>query len=322
MPSELSFAVTVAARRYEAEDIVALDLVSASGEALPAFSAGSHVDIEVAPGLIRQYSLCNNPRERDRYQVGVLLDPNSRGGSIALHQVAQGAPLKISEPRNHFELHAGAERSLLFAGGIGVTPILCMAERLAAIGGDFRMHYATRNVARCAFRTRILESPLAERVSFHFDDASTAQHLDLAVALGTPEPGTHVYVCGPSGFIAAVQKAADQAGFGESQFHREYFAADTKEMFSGGSAFLVKLASTGAVLTVDSDRTVLDVLREHGVTVPTSCEQGVCGACLTRVLEGVPEHRDMYLTPDEQAAGDQFLPCCSRSKTPRLVIDL
>ncbi|HKR88497.1 MAG TPA: ferredoxin reductase, partial [Phenylobacterium sp.] len=151
-----------------------------AGDQLPAFSAGAHIDVEVAPGLVRQYSLCNNPMDRERYEIGVLLDPASRGGSIALHQAPEGGELRISAPRNHFELEARAERTILLAGGIGVTPILCMAERLSAIGADFTMHYATRSRARCAFFDRISRSPLAERVHFHFDDGPSDQQLQLA----------------------------------------------------------------------------------------------------------------------------------------------
>ena len=320
--NELPIKVRVARRRVEAEDIISLELISVDGGQLPAFGAGAHLDVEVAHGVTRQYSLCNNPVDRERYEIGVLLDPASRGGSIALHRVPEGAELRISAPRNHFELEARAERTILLAGGIGVTPILCMAERLSAISADFTMHYATRSRERCAFFDRIFGSHLAERVHFHFDDGADDQKLDIAAALGDPMPGTHVYVCGPSGFINAVMTTATALGYTDAQVHREYFRADTAAMFAEGGPFEVKLASTGAVYAVPSDRTVLDVLRAHGVEVPTSCEQGVCGACLTRVLDGVPEHRDYYLTNEERAANDQFTPCCSRSKTPTLVIDL
>ena len=322
MSEELPIRVRVARRRREAEGIITLELVSVGGNPLPVFSAGAHIDVEVAPGLIRQYSLCNNPVDRERYEIAVLLDPASRGGSVALHQVPEDAELRISAPRNHFELEARAERTILLAGGIGVTPILCMAERLSSIAADFTMHYATRSRARCAFFDRICGSHLAERAYFHFDDEADDQKLDIAAVLGDPTPGTHVYVCGPSGFINAVLATAAARGFPDAQVHREFFAADTAAMFAEGGPFEVKLASTGAVYAVPSDRTVLDVLRAHGVKVPTSCEQGVCGACLTRVLDGVPEHRDCYLTNEEREANNQFTPCCSRSETPMLIIDL
>ena len=320
--NELPIKVRVARRRVEAEDIISLELISVDGGQLPPFSAGAHIDVEAAPGLIRQYSLCNSPVDRTRYEIGVLLEPASRGGSVAVHKLQEGAELRISAPRNHFELEPRAERTILLAGGIGVTPILCMAERLSAIAADFTMHYSVRSPARCAFFDRISRSHLVPRVHFHFDDGADDQKLDIAVALGDPTPATHVYVCGPSGFIDAVVATASARGYPDAQVHREYFRADTAAMFAEGGPFEIKLASTGAVYTVPSDGTVLDVLRAHGVEVPTSCEQGVCGACLTRVLDGVPEHRDYYLTKEEHSANDQFTPCCSRSKTPMLVIDL
>lgn len=314
--------VKVARRTLEAEDILVFELADPSGSDLPPFSAGSHIDIEVKPGLTRQYSLCNNPSERSRYVVGVLKDPASRGGSLAMHEIQEGQDLKISEPRNHFELDGSAKRTILFGGGIGVTPILCMAERLAAIGADFEMHYGARSKSRCAFYDRIQASSFADKVHFHFDDGDAAQKLDIDAALGEAAPGTHVYVCGPGGYIDFVLKSAEAKGFTEAQLHREYFTVDTTEMFAPGGAFQVKLASTGQVFDIPENATVMDVLADHGIDLPVSCAQGVCGTCLTRVLEGVPEHRDLYLTKEEQERGDQFMPCCSRSKTPMLVIDL
>jgi len=211
---------------------------------------------------------------------------------------------------------------VLFAGGIGVTPILCMAERLAAIGADFEMHYGSRSASRMAFRQRIQASTFADKVHLHLDDGDEAQKLDIDTALGEADPGTHIYVCGPGGFIDFVLKAAAAKGFPDSQVHREYFTVDTEAMFAEGGPFQIKLASTGQVYDVPADQTVMDVLRDNGVDLPTSCEQGVCGTCITKVLEGVPEHRDYYLTNDERAKNDQFTPCCSRSKTPVLVIDM
>lgn len=168
--------VKVARKTIETEDIAVYELADPTGADLPPFSAGAHIDVEVAPGLVRQYSLCNNPTERSRYVIGVLKDPATRGGSAALHEVAESHNLRISEPRNHFELEHSAARTLLFAGGIGVTPILSMAEHLAAIGADFVMHYGARSVSRMAFRERILSSPFADKVHLHFDDGDAAQN--------------------------------------------------------------------------------------------------------------------------------------------------
>lgn len=322
MNVQLPITLRVARKSHEAEDIVVLELADPSGGDLPAFSAGAHIDVEVAPGLVRQYSLCNNPTERDRYVIGVLKDPATRGGSAAVHELVEGQEVRISEPRNHFELEHGAQRTVLFAGGIGVTPILCMAERLAAIGADFEMHYGARSRARMAFYDRIKASSFADKAHLHFDDGDEAQKLDIDAALGAAGPGTHIYVCGPGGFIDFVLKSAAAKGFPDAQVHREYFTVDTEAMFAEGGAFQVKLASSGKVFDIPPDQTVMDVLRDNGVDVPASCEQGVCGTCLVRVIEGVPEHRDYYLTNEERDRNDQFLPCCSRSKTPVLVLDL
>jgi vanillate monooxygenase ferredoxin subunit len=313
--------VTVAKKVAEAEDVAVFELADPAGGELPPFSAGSHIDVEVAAGLVRQYSLCNNPEERSRYVIGVLKDPASRGGSTGMHSIAQGAQIRISEPRNHFALEPAATRSVLLAGGIGVTPILCMAERLGHIGADFEMHYCSRSPSRTGFRERIAASPYADRVHLHFDDGDAAQKLDIDAALGTPGAGAHIYVCGPSGFIDYVLKAAAAKGFAEANVHREYFTA-AKTTLEPGAAFQIKLSSSGQVFDIPAERSVLDVLRDIDIELPSSCEQGVCGTCVVRILEGVPDHRDFFLDKEEQSKGDQFTPCCSRSKTPLLVLDL
>lgn len=313
--------VKVAARREEAHDIIALELVAVDGAALPAFTAGAHIDVHLPGGLVRQYSLCNAPHEQHRYQIGVLRDVNSRGGSVAVHEALKlGDILTISAPRNQFAL-VPAQHSLLLAGGIGVTPILCMAEALAAAGASFEMHYCARSPARQAFRERIAASGFAARVLHHYDDGEAAQKLDLDALLAQADPATHLYVCGPAGFIAHVVDTARARGWPEAQVHFEYFGAAPVKA-DGNGAFEVKLASSGQVYTIPPERTVIQVLCEHGVDVPVSCEQGICGTCLTRVLEGEPDHRDQYLTDEERAANDQFTPCCSRARSALLVLDL
>lgn len=318
----LPLQVRVAARTVEAEGICGFELVAADGAALPAFSAGSHIDLAVPGGPTRQYSLCNGPADQHCYRIAVLLEPASRGGSAGLHaRVQPGDLLQIGAPKNHFPLAHDATRHLLLAGGIGVTPILCMAERLAVTGADFEMHYCTRSKARTAFADRIAASPFASRVSIHHDDGPAAQRFDIAARLAKPEPGTHLYVCGPKGFMDAVLGTARAAGWPEAQLHFEFFSADVAPSADDG-AFEVQLASSGRIVLVPKDRSCVQALADAGVDVPVSCEQGVCGTCLTRVMDGVPDHKDLYLTPEEQAANDQFLPCCSRAKTPRLVLDL
>ncbi|MDB5827885.1 MAG: Phthalate 4,5-dioxygenase [Variovorax sp.] len=314
--------VRVARKVAEAIDIATFELVSVDGRPLPAFSAGSHVDVHLPNGLTRQYSLCNDPTEAHRYLIGVLRDPGSRGGSQTLHDaVTEGDVLHISTPKNHFPLAHEASHSVLVAGGIGVTPILCMAERLAVTGASLEMHYCTRSPERTAFRERIASASFSGTVQFHFDDGDAGQKLDLARLLSTMKPGVHLYVCGPKGFMDWLLDAARAAGWPAEQLHYEFFGAEVVKSDDDAS-FEVKLASSGKVVVVGKDQTVVQALAAAGIEVAVSCEQGVCGTCLTRVLEGEPEHKDMYLTPEEQAANDQFTPCCSRSKSPLLVLDL
>lgn len=313
--------VLVVARHDEALDICSFELAAADASPLPAFSAGAHIDVHLANGLVRQYSLCNHPAERHRYLIGVLKDPASRGGSSSLHQQLEvGTRLLISAPRNLFALEHAARRSLLFAGGIGITPILSMAEQLAHSGADFQLHYCARSAQRAAFVQRLQASPFAERVSLHFDEQPDTA-LDIAQALAGPRDDVHLYVCGPGGFMQHVLDNARAQGWKEQCLHREYFSAAPID-HSTDASFAVKLASSGQVFQVPADRSVVQVLQDQGIEVPISCEQGICGTCLTRVLEGVPEHRDLFLTEDEQARNDQFTPCCSRARSPLLVLDL
>ncbi|MEW6371413.1 MAG: PDR/VanB family oxidoreductase [Pseudomonadota bacterium] len=313
--------VKVANRTCEADGICSYELVRTDGQALPPFEAGAHIDVHLAGNLVRQYSLCNAPGETHRYLIGVLRDTDSRGGSQAMHDhVDLGSVLQISAPKNHFPL-VEAKRTLLLAGGIGVTPILAMAETLAARGAAFEMHYCARSPEKAAFKERLAGCGFAAQVQFHYDSGDAAQKLDLPALLARPDADTHVYVCGPQGFIDYVLGTAKAQGWPPAQLHVEYFSAAAVDT-TGDQAFDVKLASSGKVVTIPAGKTVIKVLEEQGVVIPYSCEEGVCGTCLTRVLEGVPDHRDMYLTEEEQAANDQFTPCCSRAKSPVLVLDL
>ncbi|MFQ6575735.1 PDR/VanB family oxidoreductase [Pseudomonas sp. UM16] len=313
--------VVVVSRNNEAQDICSYELAAVDGSPLPTFSAGAHIDVHLPDGLIRQYSLCNHPEERHRYLIGVLKDPASRGGSRSLHeQIHRGAQLRISEPRNLFPLAHGARRSLLFAGGIGITPILCMAERLAHTGADFELHYCARSSERAAFVERIRTAPFADRLFLHFDEQPETA-LNATQVLANPQADVHLYVCGPGGFMQHVLDSARTLGWQEDCLHREYFAAAAVDSGNDGS-FSVQVASTGQVFEVPAEQSVVQVLERHGIEIAMSCEQGICGTCLTRVLDGVPEHRDLFLTEEEQARNDQFTPCCSRSKTPLLVLDI
>lgn len=313
--------VKVARKRKEAEGICSFELASLDGSALPAFSAGSHIDVHAPGGFTRQYSLCNDGSDRSRYRIAVLRDAASRGGSVAMHDALnEGDTLTISEPRNHFPL-VHAVRTLLFAGGIGITPLLCMAQRLAAVGADFELHYCTRSADRTAFMDEIAASGFAGRVHYHFDDGAPSQKLALDRLIAQPDAQTHLYVCGPAGFIQHVTTTASALGWRSQQVHTEYFSAAPQDT-AGDRAFEVKIASSGAVYQVPAGQTVVKALAAHGIEILTSCEQGVCGTCITRVLEGTCDHRDMYFTDEEKARNDQFTPCCSRATTPVLVLDL
>jgi vanillate O-demethylase ferredoxin subunit len=309
-------------KSVEADGICSFEFADPKGAHLPAFSAGSHIDINLGDGLVRQYSLCNDPGETHRYQIAVLLHPDSRGGSKAMHErLNVGDLVDISLPKNHFPLDHSARHSVLIAGGIGITPILCMAERLANTGADFSMHYCARLPERTAFRERIRTSIFAKRVKFHFSEGGAEQRIDMAEVLAAPQPGTHLYVCGPSAFMDTVLTTAIALGWPETALHREYFSGVVQHT-ENDVAFDVKLASSGKVIHIARDQTVLAALTACGVDVQSSCAEGVCGTCLTRVLDGEPDHRDLFLTAEERAAKDVFLPCCSRSKSGMLVLDL
>jgi vanillate O-demethylase ferredoxin subunit len=312
--------VRVVRKAMEAVDICSLELASLSGEPLPPFQAGAHIDLHFG-GFTRQYSLCNNPAERHRYQVAVLRDSQSRGGSAAIHEgLLPEQQLKISTPRNLFSLHEDAPYSLLLAAGVGVTPILCMAERLADAGAAFAMHYCTRSRERTAFRRRIEQAAFAPAVQFHFDEDGPAGQLDLAAVLNAAPPGTRLYTCGPAGFLSHVLQTARDLAWPEDRLHYEYFAAAPSALPQG--AFEVCIASSGKRHVVAAGETVVEALAREGIAVPVSCGQGVCGTCLTGVLSGLPDHRDMFLTAEEQARNDQFAPCCSRAHSASLTLDL
>nr|WP_180166623.1 PDR/VanB family oxidoreductase [Stenotrophomonas sp. SbOxS2]NYT99477.1 oxidoreductase [Stenotrophomonas sp. SbOxS2] len=315
--------VRVHALSDECAQIRSLELRSVDGAPLPAFSAGAHVDVQLPGGLIRQYSLCNAPHENHRYVIGVLHAPDSRGGSRAVHALQAGDMLEISAPRNLFALHPQPVHSLLLAGGIGITPLLAMAEHLAAQGAPFALHYAARSAAHAGFLQRLAQAPWAAQVHLHFDDGPAQQRLDMPALLAAAPADSHLYVCGPAGFMAHVLEAGANAGWEQARLHREYFgAAPAQAQALAVTSFEVQIASSGQVFTIPAEQSIAQVLDQAGVFVPVSCEQGICGTCLTPVLEGVPEHRDQFLSFEEHARNDQMTVCCSRARSARLVLDL
>jgi vanillate O-demethylase ferredoxin subunit len=314
--------VRVTAKRQIAEDTAGFVLEAVNGVALPPYEAGAHIDVHVPGGPMRQYSLHEPPSASGRYHIGVLRDPQSRGGSERMvDTVCEGDTLAISAPRNHFPLHAErAGRTVLFAGGIGITPILCMTKQLAHEDRDFTLHYCGRSRVRMAFVDELGTAEFAAQVHVHVDDGPKDQQLDAAAAIGAPAADKHLYVCGPTGFMDHVLKTARSLGWAEGNLHREYFAAAPIDHSSDGP-FELQLQS-GKVIQVGADQSAAQALLEAGVAISLSCEQGVCGTCLTKVLQGTPDHRDLYLTDDEHARNDCFMPCCSRAQTPRLVLEL
>jgi vanillate O-demethylase ferredoxin subunit len=322
MDMETVLRVKVAAKTTVAEGISTYELESLDGAPLPSFEAGAHIDVHVPGGLVRQYSLYDLPRECSRYRIGVLRDPQSRGGSVKLiDAVDEGDVIEIGTPRNHFTLDRSAGHSLLFAGGIGITPILCMAQELAIEERSFEMHYCGRSLPRMAFLERLRDPDLASRVQVHVDDGDSVQLLDARAAIGAPSADKHLYVCGPTGFMDHVLGTARDLGWREERLHREYFAAAPIDHSADGP-FEMELKRSGRVVRVAADQSAAEALLDAGIDVSLSCEQGVCGTCMTAVTGGVPDHRDLYLTDAEHAKNDCFTPCCSRSRTPRLVLDL
>jgi len=306
--------------RYEAEGIASFELAAPGAQDLPAFAAGAHIDLHLAPGLVRSYSLCNDPQERHRYVIGVHRDPASRGGSAHVHEKLRvGDRLAVSAPRNNFPLEESAPHSVLVAGGIGITPLLAMVRRLAALRRPWELYYCARSHAHAAFldALRALKADCPEgRLHLHFDDRAGGL-LDIGQLVARAPAGSHFYCCGPLPMLAAFESAC--AGVPPAQVHVEYFSAREAPAVAGG--FELELARSGRVLHVAPGQTVLDAMLEAGVDVPYSCTQGVCGACETRVLAGVPDHRDLVLSPQEQESHTVMMVCCSGAKSPRLVLD-
>lgn len=314
---EVDLTLRVDRRTTGAEGVVVLDLRDPDGAALPAWEPGAHVDLALAEGLTRQYSLCGDPGDPTVWRVAVLREPESRGGSAHVHEALhEGAAVGVRGPRNHFPL-VDADRYLFVAGGIGITPILPMLRAAEAAGRDWELHYGGRSRRSMAF-LEALEDATGERVTLHPQDEVGL--IDLDRVLGTPRPGTLVYCCGPEPLLVAVE--ARCAAWPDGSLHVERFAPKDAGEPVRSDAFEVELASSGRVLTVPPEKSVLQVLEEGGVDVLSSCTEGTCGTCETGVLEGEVDHRDSLLTPAEQAANDTMFVCVSRAACPRLVLDL
>ena len=284
---------------------------------VPPFTAGAHVDVNLPNGTIRQYSIASAQTDRTRYLLGVKLEEKGRGGSRFLHeQVRVGSVLKIGLPRNHFPLNEQAATSILIAGGIGITPMLCMTERLRSLARPFQLHYAVRTRSE-ALLGHVDEDD--ERVHLHIDAEQDGRLLDIAAVVAAAPADAELYCCGPAPMLAAFEEAC--ASRPSAHVHIERFTAEANVAAADGS-YTVELAKSKRTITVQPGQTLLQALQDAGLTVKVSCEQGICGTCETRVLAGTPDHRDMILSDEEKASNATMMVCCSGSLGPTLVLDL
>jgi vanillate O-demethylase ferredoxin subunit len=314
--------VRVESIRYETEEIKTFRLASANGKPLPAFTPGAHLSVLVPDGLTRQYSLCNGPHETSAYQIAVKREPDSRGGSKTLHErVAEGDTLQILAPRNHFPLDTSARRYLLLAGGIGITPLLSMSRHLLDAKAEFELQYFTRSIRHTAFHGLLSQPEYAGKVNFHYALDPDSLRMYLHKLLRERPEGAHLYVCGPRPFMNLVQDIAVAAWPAEA-VHMEFFSADPLASSGPRTPFEITLARAKGTYQVPAEKTILQVLAENGVEISNSCEQGVCGTCVTGVLDGTPDHRDAFLSEKERKSCDKMMLCVSRAKSARLVLDL
>jgi vanillate O-demethylase ferredoxin subunit len=303
------------------EDINGYELVDPNGRDLPRFEAGAHIAVRLGEKLWRDYSLWNDPGERRRYCIAVLRDKEGQGSRHLHDAVRVGDIAEVSWPRNNFRLAEDAERHLLIAGGIGITPIMAMIAELKRRRVEFRLHYCTRGPEKTAFRDDLELLAALGKVVFHYDGGDPARGLDVAGLLREPEPGTHVYYCGPRGLMQAA--AAASAHWPDGTVHCEYFTgpdAAPPAALEDDRPFRVRLARSGGEYEVPAGETITQALRRQGVKVRTSCELGYCGTCLTGIVAGEPDHRDQIL--NEAARKTHILTCCSRAKSEVLELDL
>ena len=300
---------------YAAKNINLYEFRPLNGEILPDGRAGAHIGLHLPNGLVRQYSLFKAVENPQSYNIGIKLDANSRGGSVFVHdKIRVGDVISVEPPRNNFPLVENAAQSVFFAGGIGITPIFSMIERLEFLAKDWTLYYACRSRGEAAFFNRLRQFP---QVRFHFDDESGG-FFDLSEPLAAVPANAHLYCCGPSGMLKAFESLTRD--FAPEQVHAEYFTSKYEAAADGG--FTVALARDGREFYVPAGKTILRILLENGIDVPFSCEEGVCGSCETRLISGVPDHRDAILSNAEKLENKTMLVCCSGAKSEKLILDL
>ncbi|WP_409330870.1 PDR/VanB family oxidoreductase [Trujillonella humicola] len=313
---EVDLRLTISRREEVADGVVALELHRSDGALLPEWAPGAHVDLTVAPGVVRQYSLCGDPAAREVWRIAVLREPAGRGGSARVHErLHAGDVVDVRGPRNHFALEP-AQRYVFVAGGIGITPILPMVGIAAATGVQWELHYGGRTAATMAFREEL--AAFGARVRLYPEDEFGL--MPLEDVLGAAGEGTAVYCCGPEPLLRAVEVVC--AGRPAGTLHVERFAPKEQGAPLLSAAFEVELAASGLTLTVPPDRSILEVVEEAGVEVLSSCREGTCGTCETDVIEGDVDHRDSLLDEEERAADATMFICVSRAACSRLVLDL
>lgn len=301
-----------------ATDVVRITLADPAGADLPAWEPGAHIDLVLTPEMSRQYSLCGSPTDTKHYVVAVLLEREGRGGSIHIHdKIKVGTPVHVRGPRNHFEL-VPADKHLFIAGGIGVTPLIPMIEQLDAEGAEWQLVYGGHTRAAMSFIPELAK--YGDKVTLlPRDEVEKSLSKQLDGLLGTSRPDTLVYCCGPEGLLDSVEKLCEHWPSGA--LHLERFAAKEYDG-SEDHAFEVVLTLTGITVTVPPERSILETVQDHGVSVLASCRDGVCGTCETLIIEGEADHRDSVLNAEERAANESMMVCVSRCKGDRLVLDL
>jgi phthalate 4,5-dioxygenase reductase component len=300
-----------------ADGIHLLEFRDAGGQCLPEFSAGAHIAIRAPNGLLRKYSLCNDPAERDRYLVAIKREANGRGGSCNLiDNTKPGDDLMVAPPVNDFGLPRRAQDFLFIAGGIGITPIMAMIREARAQGKRFRLFYLSRSPETTAFIDELSTPEFNDQVVIHYDQGDPAQSLDLKPILAERKNREHLYCCGPRPLMEAVRHMTDH--WSSTAVHFEAFS-DAETHKPTDKPFKVKLARSGAVLDVPTTKTILEVLCDNSLEVPSSCETGTCGTCRTKLLAGAADHRDLVLADHERA--DTIMICVSRALTDVITID-
>lgn len=300
--------------------VKAFELVHAEGLPLVPVEAGAHIELHLPNQLQRSYSLLNAPGEAHRYEIAVHLSPDSKGGSRYLHEEARVGDVIPSSPlRNHFPLDEEAPHTCLIAGGIGITPLLAMAQRLTALGRSWELHFCARTPDHAAFAEQVhaLAAASGNACHFYFDQVPGGVALDIAALVQRLPSQTHFYCCGPKGMLESFERATAHC---IKRRHLEYFGAKAEAAVDGG--FEIELARSAMTLQVPKGRSILDVVLDAGISVAVSCREGICGSCETKILQGEADHRDSLLSPQEQAQNKSMMICCSGAKSARLVLDL